>query len=157
MKIKQLGFARALACAFIFAVPLVAFGRLMKSWSYQEMFDQADLVVVAKPVSTTDTAEKAVLPDVAPDVHVMGVETKFEIKLVMKGDKDVRALTLHHYRFEDTQKMMINMPNLATFDPKDYHKYLLFLKRETDGRYAPVSGQTDPATFSIIKLEGAAQ
>ncbi len=157
MKTKQIGFTRALACAIILAIPLAAFGRLMKNWSYQEMFDQADLVVVAKPVSTADTAERAILPNITPDVHVVGVETKFEIRLVMKGGKDIRTLTLHHYRLDDPKTAMMNGPELAVFDRDDYHKYLLFLKKEADGRYAPVSGQTDPAVFSISKLEGAAQ
>ena len=59
MKTKQFGLSRGLACAIILAIPLAAFGRLrlVKGWSYQEMFDQADLVVVAKPVSTTNTTE----------------------------------------------------------------------------------------------------
>ena len=75
----------------------------------------------------------------------------------MKGGKDIRTLVLHHYRLEDPKTAVWNAPALAAFDPNDYHKYLLFLKKEADGRYAPVSGQTDPTMFSIIKLEGAEQ
>ncbi len=157
MKTKQFGLCRALACAIILTIPLAAFGRLVKSWSYQEMFDQADLVVVAKPVSTKDTAEKAVLPDITPDVPFVGIETKFDVQLVMKGGKDVRRFTLHHYRLEHPTTILGDGPALAAFDPNDNHKYLLFLKKEADGRYVPVAGQTDPAIFCVIKLEGMAQ
>jgi hypothetical protein len=52
---------------------------------------------------------------------------------------------------------MKNGPNLATFDPGQHHRFLLFLRREADGRYCPVSGQTDPTLFSVVKLEGVAQ
>jgi hypothetical protein len=157
MKTKRLGFARALVCALMIAIPLAALGRLMQSWSCQQMFDQSDLVAIAKPLSTTDTTEKTVLPNIAPDIHVVGVETKFEVRLVTKGDTDTHSFTLHHYRLEDTKMRMMNAPMLAAFDPNENHRYLLFLKKEADGRYAPVSGQTDPDGFSIIKLGGFVQ
>jgi len=35
--------------------------------------------------------------------------------------------------------------------------YLMFLVAEPDGRHAPVTGQTDPATFSILEARGFAQ
>jgi hypothetical protein len=50
----------------ILTTALSAQGRIMRTWSYQELYHQADLVVIAKPVSTQETAEKATLPDVAP-------------------------------------------------------------------------------------------
>lgn len=34
---------------------------------------------------------------------------------------------------------------LVQFDVKARHKYLLFLKREANGRYVSVTGQTEPA------------
>ncbi len=36
-------------------------------------------------------------------------------------------------------------PELVAFDPDEKKQYLLFLKRESDGRYSAVVGQTDPA------------
>ena len=135
----------------------LAHARLMRSWSCQELYDQADLVVIAKPVSTQDTAEKATLPNIAPNVHVVGLSTEFEISVVMKGDKSMKKATLHHYRLADPKQLMMNGPSLASFDSKQPARFLLFLHRETDGRYSPVSGQTDPTLFSILKLEGIAQ
>ena len=145
------------AIFLILASAFSAQARLMRTWSYQELFDQADLVVIAKPVSTQETTERATLPNISPDVHVVGLSTEFDICVVMKGDNRVKKATLHHYRLADPKELMMNGPNLASFDPKQYARFLLFLHREPDGRYAPVSGQTDPALFSVLKLEGIAE
>ena len=141
----------------ILMAALLAQARKMRSWTYQELYDQADLVVIAKPISTQDASEKAVLPNISPDVHVVGLSTEFAISVVMKGDKRLKECVLHHYRLTNPKEMMINGPMLASFDPKQHTRFLLFLHREADGRYAPVSGQTAPTMFSVQKLEGTAQ
>ena len=134
----------------------------MTAWSYQDLYDKADLVIIAKPISTQDTSEKTILREnISPGVPVVGVSTEFEISVVMKGDKNLKKATLHHYRFaypEDKWKIG-NGPNFVSFDPKQqqYTRFLLFLHLESDGRYSPVSGQTDPALFSVLKLDGIAQ
>jgi hypothetical protein len=141
----------------ILATAFMAQARFMRAWTYQELFHQADLVVIAKPVSTQDTDERTVLPQIAPDVHVIGQSTAFDISVVMKGDKSLKKFVLHHYRLANPKELLINGPSLASFHPKPYTRFLLFLHREPDGRYAPVSGQTDPTLFSILKIDGAAQ
>ena len=140
----------------VITLALLAQARSMRTWTYQELYDQADLVVVAKPISTQNTSEKAVLPNISPDVHVVGLSTQFDISVVMKGDKNLRKCVLHHYRLANPKEMLDNGPMLASFDPKQHTRFLLFLHREADGRYAPVSGQTDPILFSVQRLEGAA-
>ena len=148
---------RIITGLLILTAALSAQAREMRSWSYQELYDQADLVVIAKPISTQDASEKAVLPNISPDVHVVGLSTEFAISVVMKGDKRLKKCVLHQYRLTNPKEMMNNGPMLASFDPKQHTRFLLFLHREADGRYAPVSGQTDPTLFSVQKLEGAAQ
>ena len=148
---------RIITGLLILTAALLAQARGMRSWSYQELYDQADLVVIAKPISTQDTAEKAVLPNFSPDLHVVGLSTAFDISVVMKGDKSLKKCVLHHYRLANPKEMRDNGPMLASFDPKQHTRFLLFLHREADGRYSPVSGQTDPTLFSVQKLEGAAQ
>ena len=148
---------KILAGVLILTTGLLAQARLMRTWSYQELYEQADLVAIATPTSTQDTTEKATLPNISPDVHVIGLSTEFEIRLVLKGDKGLKKMTLHHYRLPDPKQLMINGPNLASFDPNGHGRYLLFLHLESDGRYSPVSGQTDPTLFSLQKLEGIAE
>jgi hypothetical protein len=82
--------------------------------------------------------------------------------MVMKGDKSLNKLVLHHYRLrnpplDDPNAVLVNGPLLASFNPKQNTRFLLFLHRQSDGRYSPVSGQYDPAGFSIVKIDGLAQ
>lgn len=75
----------------------MAQGRPVSSLTYQQMFDQSDLVAFAQPVSTNTTAEQRVLPNLSPPIHVVGVETKFAVEMVLKGNKETRDFVLHHY------------------------------------------------------------
>jgi hypothetical protein len=70
----------------LLAIPALCFGRLMKGWTYQELFDQADLVVIGTPITTEDTKEKGGLPEWTT-IDSVGVATEFKISVVMKGDK----------------------------------------------------------------------
>jgi hypothetical protein len=120
------------------------------------MFDKADLVVIGKPLSSKDTGERTMLPG-GGDIHVIGINTEFETRVALKGDKNVKTFVLHHYRIDSALERVpiLDGPVLASFDPKEHNAYLLFLIKEPDGRYAPASGQVDPAEFSILKLGGA--
>jgi len=144
-----------IAGLLIFAAAVAAQAREVQGLSYQQMYDQADLVVIAKPVSTQDTTEKTTLREM-PRVHFIGLSTEFDIRLVMKGDTNVKKCVLHHYRLANPIEAAINGPDLASFDPTKDRSFLLFLHRERDGRYSPVSGQIDPATFSVLRLGGLA-
>ena len=62
---------------------------------------------------------------------------------VFKGEKGMKTLVLLHLR-EAEQKITENGPGLVSFDAQQKKRYLLFLKRETDGRFSPLTGQTDP-------------
>lgn len=135
------------------ATTLVANARLINSRSFRKLDKRADIIVVAKPVSTKDIAEQIDLPHISPAVHVVGLSSEFEVSIVLKGDNSLKKLVVHHYRLKDPDPLMINAPNLASFDPKESTRYLLFLQREADGRYAPVD-QVDPRATSMLKLNG---
>jgi hypothetical protein len=146
-----------LLLAFVAAAAAPCSARIMRSWAYQEMFDKADLVVVAEGVSTKDTEERSTLTDVHPNVPVIGVTTEFKTRLVLKGSHDVNTFHLHHYRFSDEKdELAADAPDLVRLSER-HLPFLMFLVRESDGRYAPVSGQTDPASFSVVELCGGAQ
>ena len=54
----------------------------------------------------------------------------------------------------------IEVTPLVSFDPADKNRsgsFLMFLVRESDGRYAPAAGQTDPGINVITKLPFAEQ
>ncbi|HEX2746358.1 MAG TPA: hypothetical protein VHM91_00055, partial [Verrucomicrobiales bacterium] len=123
--------------------------RLMRTWSKQELLDKSDLVVIATPVSSTNTGEPVSLPE-TPAALATGVNTKFKVSLILKGPEEIREITLHHARPADPPGVTINGPLLASFDGAVKQSWLLYLVREKDGTYAPVSGQTDPALQAIV-------
>ena len=81
--------------------------RLTRSWSYDQLNDEATLIVIATPTNVTATSERAPLPNIQsvhPDgtksvVIGAGVETSFEVLTVLKGGRRAKTLTLHHFTF----------------------------------------------------------
>jgi len=140
----------AFAVALILLTAGTAAARGVRIWPNQELLDKADLVVLATPTGNVDTQEHIDLPGFAGE-HVVGVETRFAVAAVLKGDHALKDLVLHHYRTDDGANFphVVNGPTFVTFTPAEgpaafARTYLLFLLREADGRYAPVVGQTDP-------------
>ncbi|MBX6334968.1 hypothetical protein IRY61_06565 [Candidatus Saccharibacteria bacterium] len=130
---------------------------LMYAWSYQEMFDKANFVVIASPVWNKDTDERSQMPGVGDIVPLVGVNTEFRVRAVLKGDRHLRDFILHHYRLAQPEVAIIDGPVLVDFDVKHPRAYLMFLIKEPDGRFGPVTDQMDLGAFSIIKLESSAQ
>jgi len=154
MRFVTLTFVAMLACL---ASPVS--GRALRVLTYQDLFDQADLVVVATPIGqTVDTREESTLPGISQvdangntgPVRCTGVETAFGISAVLKGHPATRELILHHYR-EASSVPSANGPMLVRFDGARW-SYLLFLILEPDGRYAPAGGQVDPGFNAITRL-----
>jgi hypothetical protein len=129
----------------------VASARIIPPWTFQQLTDRSDLVVIGKPVSTNDTAERISNWQGFTMQSVVGVETKFSVDAVLKGDKQLKTVVLHHYRAD--RLWVPNGPTFLSFDPAAEFRsdvprvratYILFLTKETDTRYAPAAGQVDP-------------
>ena len=135
----------------LISTTFVADARAIQLLSFRELCKWADLIVVAKPISSKDTGEQTVLAHIAPDISVVGLSTELEVSVVLKGETSLKKIVVHHYRLADPGQFMFNGPTLAYFDPKEPVRYLLFLQREADGRYAPFD-QVDPAETSMLKL-----
>ena len=145
------------ALLVVLATVGIASGRITAAWTYQQMYDKADLVVIAYAVSTKDTAERTTLNDLEPHVPVIGVLSEFKTSLVLKGPRDTATFQLHHYRFASPHdQLAANSPDLVRFS-EAHLPFLMFLLKEPDGRYAPLTGQTDPASHSVIELKGAVE
>jgi hypothetical protein len=129
-----------------------AFARLMEYWPYDRLTKEADAIVIATPVSVQDTAERTTLPNIArvgtnnvsSAIPAIGVETTFTVLSVLKGETNTTTIVFHHLREAEKAVAEFNAPGLVAFDPAEKKRFLLFLKRESDGRYAPLTGQTDP-------------
>jgi hypothetical protein len=145
------------ALLVVLATVGTASARITVAWTYQQMWDKADLVVIAYGVSTRDTAERTTLNDLEPHVPVIDVVSEFKTSLVLKGKRDTGTFQLHHYRFASAHdQLAANSPDLVRLS-KTHLPFLMFLVKEPDGRYAPVTGQTDPASHSVIEIKGAAE
>jgi hypothetical protein len=159
-----LRFVLVTAAVLICIAPNRSEARLIAVLSYQEMFEKSDLVVIATAKNkTTDTKEQAFLQNIVQQdadgkqskIKSIGVETVFAVSTVLKGDKKTRLFTLHHYREAQASGVVEGGPALVFFDPSvpsQQSSYLLFLVRETDGRFAPTGGQTDPGDKAINPL-----
>jgi hypothetical protein len=153
------------ASAVVALVASQGFGYTITPWSYEDLFAKSDFVVIASPLTRPrDTNERMTLQNITPPVPVIGVNTEFKTLLVLKGSKRQRFV-LHHYRESrnrDPNKIILGGPDLLDFEgPKDSSRsvfsskrYLLFLVREADGRFAPVSGQQDPRGISVQEVGG---
>ncbi len=91
-------------------------------------FDKrADILVVATPVSTKDTAEQIALPGIGPALAVVGLSSEFEVSFVLKGDHGLKKLVVHHYRLANPDQKMNNAPFLASFESKKIHALFTLL------------------------------
>jgi hypothetical protein len=117
------------------------------------MFDKADLIVIAQVFETQDTAKSSTILT----LNAIEVVTDFRTHLVLKGDKNIKTFQLRHYKLANLsdEETIANGPNFVEFSRK-HAQCLLFLVKERDGRYAPVTGQEDPALHSVLELPGTA-
>ncbi|MCX6900553.1 MAG: hypothetical protein NT105_17880 [Verrucomicrobia bacterium] len=151
---------RIVVCLLLLFAADSGFGRNFRVWTQREMYQQADLIVVARPISTQATAERGVMPHLN-NFNLVDLSTELQVETVLKGDKTLKQFVLHHYGLA-TKYEPGNAPQLVPFGydhttgnctkPDCATSYLLYLKKEADGRYAPVDGQVDPAFSSITKL-----
>jgi len=91
--------------AFLVCLPLPAQAYIMPEMSYPRAFERSDLVVIARPVTrTTNTKERSLVDGFGyvegkkERLPAIGVETAFEILMVVKGESPGKRLVLHHYR-----------------------------------------------------------
>jgi hypothetical protein len=89
-------------------------------------------------------------------MKLFGVETEFQVQLVMKGPQDTKKFVLHHYRLQGNPEEIANGPLFIQIRSQKHDTFVMFLKKEKDGRYAPMTGQFDPAVLSVLEIKEAA-
>ena len=136
-------------------LPGLVESRPIREWTYEELMEKADMVVIAQAVSeNTTTNTRPEFQKSWPDVSFVGLNTLFKVKLALKGEVNAGRLTVFHFRICEMPNGIRNGPMFVVFqigDRKLPHggtmpppDYMLFLRRLEDGRYEPVSGQMDP-------------
>jgi hypothetical protein len=119
--------------------------RMIANWTDAKLSAHADLVVVAKLVSTRD-AGKEIADKMPFDEFYRPILSTLDIVYVLKGEHaDKRLVVVHNreltaaeHRAMKQFRMLLNGAILMTFDAKE--TYVVFLKRRSDGRYEPVTG-----------------
>lgn len=160
--------------AFVVFGCCTSYARIVQDWTYEELVQRSDLVVLASveshtPVDFDFSKEEPwaswlqtkgfgkTLRDV-----LRAEVTTLTVEAVLKGEHNKPKVEVFHYSFTELPKEMEVAPYLLKqgLAPKpdrgqDSNKYLVFLKRRSDGRYLPVTGQVDSA-FSVRHLQNRA-
>lgn len=145
--------------------------RAIRPWSYAELTAAADVVVIGKPLSNNDAND--VFQD-EPGGYI-GVNTEFHVEDTIKGTVAAEKLTVLHFkhnpsvgysdgmlivnfilkeitmdaRFQGLGKVPTPLATRIEIPPPEY---LLFLKRISNGRYEPVTGQMN-ARLSVREVD----
>jgi hypothetical protein len=128
-------------------------GLIAPPWTFDELRSKSDLIVIAERVATRDVGFKTEFTDLRPPFPVVELNTDFKVLSALKGTPLRAILVLRHYR-QDTDRLpgpILNAPPGLDFSRGPTTVDLLFLKRESDGLYAPTSGHVFPE-FSILAL-----
>ncbi len=143
---------RTLIVFFLAAAALTAAAQARESrwWSYRELQQKSDLIVIAKPVEVRHL--DGLVEETPGSVHtVLGVETRFAVLAVLKGGRELRDLVLYHWRLRPDGSLW-NAPVVTEFKPEACDKFLLFLVERSDGRFEAVAGQMD--LYTSVKSLG---
>ncbi len=123
---------------------------------YSELFEQAELVLIARPISTRDSKPGDPVVEVVFNAEVAreyltSVVSNCKVLSVVKGNLKDTEVTIPHYRFDFEKdeangrlSIIISGPRLVDFalpkNKKDINDvypgrrdYMVFLKREPDG------------------------
>lgn len=149
--------------------------RGVRLWSQAQLENESDLMVVATPIETKDLVETSSLgwDTGQTGVSFRGVETTFQVFEVLKGICDTNRIVLHHYRedrivastvlipavtngpFFMIPSPLDNGPGFIGFVLNKTNRLLLYLVKDGSNRYAPVTGQIDPArSFKPLSGDG---
>ena len=166
------------AIAGILCFSSISSARQVEDWPYERLLKEADVVVVARAVSTVRSKDKWEAA-VFEANRFVAFETTFESAAVLKGEL-ADTFKVLHFQYRSGSTLFNDGPGLVTFLTKPLSletgkavrpgkgeskklrpvksmsltsapEYLLFLKKRPDGRFEAVSGQVDPE-FSVRTL-----
>ena len=139
--------------------PNLVCARGIPNWSYEKLFQQSDVVIIAEAKQTIDCKDRR---KPKTGAEFIGQETTFTIKNALKGKvKANTTIKVLHFRLPKGV-LVSDGPLTVRFRSKPLAiqgkinnkvfkagigipHYMLFLKKRPDGRFEPVSGFYDPA------------
>lgn len=121
--------------------------RPMYMWSHDELTAKADLIVIAAINSTHDEINNYDKSTLKPD-SIIPVLSIFDVKSVLKGTLPaaVKSISIRHERYYDQRSAttVIDGPCFIHFNTTKKNSYMIYLHKEQNGIYTPLSGQYDP-------------
>ncbi|MFO1477144.1 MAG: hypothetical protein U1F98_10890 [Verrucomicrobiota bacterium] len=111
------------------------------------MQKKARLIIVGTVTAVRDLKETNT--ELWPPYKFVGVEATFAVSQVLKGDFTNRTVVLHYYRVDPPHSILPNGPNFLELTAGDTKQFLLYLVPDGASRFAPVSGQLDPALDAV--------
>jgi hypothetical protein len=125
-------------------------------WTFGELTEKADCVVIGEHVRTRDTGRRTTHPELTPGYPVIELQTDLRPLAVLKSSgqaecSSVTRIRLRHYRPDDEriQGGLLNGGTALALTPNA--AYLMFLRRADGGVYEPLSGQAFP-TLSAYRV-----
>ena len=128
-----------LAIAVVF--PLTSSARIIRLQSYEELYQQADLVAIVELQSVSRSKET--MPGHTDPNRFEGKVARLAVGLVLKGDADIKTINFLHFAY--THLAELNGANFISFHDAKKHHYLVFLKKDKKGNLVPVTGHYDAA------------
>jgi hypothetical protein len=163
---RDLSLTMLLTCGLVLGATPDAPAQIGYLWTYDELWQKADVVVVAKCIATLDTGRQASHPALSPALPVVEMRTTFRVEATFRADAQTGVgvdVTLRHYQLDMERWRKEHPPEPGKPPPGvlntgsqlavlEGRSYLLFLKRSVDGVYEPLSGHTFP-TNSVYLLD----
>jgi hypothetical protein len=128
--------------------------RQVEQWTYERLFKEADLVVIASAEATSPAEDR--VADGRWANALVGQATTFAVDTVLNGKMAGASLIVLHFKLAEGVTTD-GGPRPVSFRTKGAvvkgrgfdanlgkSQYLLFLKSVDRGRFAPLSGQIDP-------------
>jgi len=137
------------------AFPSPAGAQVGYLWSYEELLQKADVVLIAECQGTSDTGRHRPHPELKPALPVLELQTVFRVSAVVKGVQAVAIgadVRVRHYRWDDEVPRGGIVNGGSWLRLQAQRNYLLFLLKATDGVYEPLSGHAFPAK-SVLLLD----
>jgi hypothetical protein len=138
---------KSIPIVLLLFVGVSAFARLLHIWTEAEMQKAARLIVIGTVVKVKDLDETNTV--LWPSCKFVGVEATFAVSQVLKGDYTNRTVVLHYYRFDPPHYCPPNGTAFLDLTTGGTNRFLLYLAPDRAFRFAPVSGQLDPAMDSV--------
>jgi hypothetical protein len=142
-------------------------GRITRSWTYEELVAESDFVGLVEPTANEAASDTfSIETDGGRRISFEPVNTRFRVNAILKSSGDSpKEVTVLHFLDTVDSIQVANGPILVDFPigPLQYEKRILknneevlkmtvlvgeplclaFLKRRSDGRYEPITGQAD--------------